>query len=622
VATTASEGAQAPWDPAQNQWFKDRPVIILPDADQVGRKHAQKVARALDGVAASIKVVDLYPERSDGHDVFDWLQADRVGVRLVKACSAAPTWEPPPAEESKGDGSDASDDELITELAALPKLQYEKRRVEAAKKLGIEVSRLDRLVAEARGDRERKDQEPTLYDHWCVEPCEEPVDGGVLLQAIMDRIRAHVVMSEYHAIAVGLWIIFTWVHEQAVHSPLLMVTSPQANSGKTTLLGLINFLVRRSVQSVSISGPALFRSIEKWAPTFVIDEADTVLANNEDLKEVVNSGWTRGQNVIRCHPVTLEPQPYSTFAPKAIGMKGRKLPDTTLSRAIIIAMKRKRPDEKADDFDYVDNESLAQLRQQLLRFALDNCDAVATATPEIPEGFHNRTRASWKILLAIADQIGGEWKTLARKAAIEIEEVHNTFFDPSLGTQLLADIREAFADASAISSATLVAELVEDPEKPWATYGKSGKPITQKQLAALLKDYGIEPKTVRVPGSTPKGYTRADFQDAFERYVPSISPKTAFSSATSATNNEINELDGKSTRHNDPLWRMEKGEKDVSDQGCGGVADENPNFGPAGCATEARVCAQCHGRPDGTEQLCTVGDHDVWLHRECQRFYR
>ena len=111
VATTASAGAQAPWDPALNQWFKDRHVIILPDADQVGRKHAQKVAGALDEVVASIKVVDLYPERSDGHDVSDWLHADRVGVRLVKACSAAPTWEPPPAEKSKADGSDASDDE-------------------------------------------------------------------------------------------------------------------------------------------------------------------------------------------------------------------------------------------------------------------------------------------------------------------------------------------------------------------------------------------------------------------------------------------------------------------------------------------------------------------------------
>jgi hypothetical protein len=120
--------------------------------------------------------------------------------------------------------------------------------------------------------------------------------------------------------------MLTWIHETAaVHSPLLLVTSPEANSGKTTLLGMIAYLGRHSLLSVSITGPALFRSIERWHPTFAIDEADTVLVNNEDLKEVINSGWTRGQNAIRCDPDTHEPRPYSTFCPKAIGMKGRRI---------------------------------------------------------------------------------------------------------------------------------------------------------------------------------------------------------------------------------------------------------------------------------------------------------
>jgi len=142
--------------------------------------------------------------------------------------------------------------------------------------------------------------------------------------------------------------MFTWVHDKvAVHSPILLVTSPEPNCGKSTLLGVIGYLVRQSLVSVLIKGPALFRSIEKWHPTFVIDEADTALVNNDDLKEVVNSGWTRGPTVVRCHPETLDPCPFSTFAPKAIGMKGRNLPDMTLSRTIIIEMQRKLAGEKA-----------------------------------------------------------------------------------------------------------------------------------------------------------------------------------------------------------------------------------------------------------------------------------
>jgi Protein of unknown function (DUF3631) len=165
-------------------------------------------------------------------------------------------------------------------------------------------------------------------------------------------------------------------------------------------------LVRRGVSSVNITGPALFRSIEKWKPTFIIEEADTLLTNNDDLKEVVNGGWTRGETVIRCDPETNEPRPYSIFCPKAVGMVGRKLPPATLSRAIIIAMQRKRPDEVTDDFDYIDHDGFNELRSQLARFAADHIEALAKAKPEVPSGFHNRVRANWLLLLAIADRTG------------------------------------------------------------------------------------------------------------------------------------------------------------------------------------------------------------------------
>ena len=52
VATTASEGAAAKWAPELTPYFKDRHVVILPDADRPGRAHAEKVAKAINGVAA------------------------------------------------------------------------------------------------------------------------------------------------------------------------------------------------------------------------------------------------------------------------------------------------------------------------------------------------------------------------------------------------------------------------------------------------------------------------------------------------------------------------------------------------------------------------------------------
>jgi hypothetical protein len=83
-------------------------------------------------------------------------------------------------------------------------------------------------------------------------------------------------------LAVALWIMFTWVHETAAtHSPILLLTSAQPESGKSTTLGLIKFLAPRCVASVEISEAALYRAIQVWRPSFAIDEFDSVLFGDD-----------------------------------------------------------------------------------------------------------------------------------------------------------------------------------------------------------------------------------------------------------------------------------------------------------------------------------------------------
>jgi hypothetical protein len=301
----------------------------------------------------------------------------------------------------------------------------------------------------------------------------------------------------------------------------------------------VNFLARRSLQSVDISGPALFRSIAKWQPTLIVDEADDALADNPDLRSVINSGWTRGQGVIRCHPDSHEPELFSTFAPKVVAMKGRNLPDTTLSRSLIITMKPRRasdPKEHAADFNHCDTEAFARLRSQVMRWAADNAGALAKAAPEIPPGFHNRRRANWVPLLAIAEAGGGEWKKAGWKAALTIEAVADTF-DPSIGVEFLRAVRAVFAAGNKewITSPDLNDNLVADETAPWATYNK-GKPISQRQVAKLLRPYGIRPKTIRLEdGSYPKGYLRKWFTDVFDRFCTPSSTQTLDSSFHTST---------------------------------------------------------------------------------------
>jgi hypothetical protein len=521
TATCNSEGADngkgGKWTPELNQHFKDRHVYIIPDNDAQGRAHAQHVARQLNPVAGSVRIVEL-PGLPVRGDVSDWLKGDSAGARLAKLATAAPLW-----ELSAEKISAASDEELIIGLAELPRLDYAKRRKDMAEALGIGVGELDKIVALARGDGKK----PTvpLYAHWNVEAASEPIDGGILLGAIRETIQRYVFITEEQATAVALWVAFSWLHEHegaVTHSPILFVTSAEKDSGKTTLLGVLNFLTRRSLQSVDISGPALFRSIAKWQPTLIVDEADDTLADNPDLRSVINSGWTRGQGVIRCHPDTHEPQVFSSFAPKVVGMKGRKLEDTTLSRSIIITMRPKRandPKEHVADFDHLDNATFARLRSQLMRWTQDNADALAKVMPEIPAGFHNRRRANWRTLLMVAEAGGGDWKKEGWQAALAIEAVAETF-DPSIGVQLLGAIKGAFEarGMDRITSAGLVEDLLADETAPWATYNK-GKPISQRQVGNLLKPYGIKSKTIRLDnGSFPKGYLLEWFTDVLSRF--------------------------------------------------------------------------------------------------------
>jgi putative DNA primase/helicase len=423
------------------------------------------------------------------------------------------------AEQGTAADHPGRDDEaFIAALAGLSEFEYQLQRCGAARALGLRVTMLDKLVFAKRSPQ----PEPPLFAWWEVEPSAEPVDAEVLLTRIVGRIRSHVVIPDDAARIATLWTVMTWVHEQAaIHSPILLVTLPEPNSGKTTLLGVLSFLVRRSLRTAGVSAAALYRAVEKWEPTIMVDEADTAFIDNDDLRRVVNSGWTRGEGVLLCDGDNNEPRVFPTFCPKALGMKGRKLPDTTMSRTIVIEMARKRPSERAIDFQYVDDAGLAELRSDLARFAADNADRLQKARPILPEGFENRRAANWQLLLAIADTAGKEWAWKARAAA---EKIAGAPMSESVGVDLLADIKKAFkskSDPDCFPSRQLIESLTADPESRWCEWGRDRKHITQKQLAGLLREYQIISTTVHpIDQSAAKGYRRLDFEEAWARYLP------------------------------------------------------------------------------------------------------
>ncbi len=143
------------------------------------------------------------------------------------------------------------------------------------------------------------------------------------------------------------------------------------------------------------------------------------------------------------------------------------------------------------------------------------------ATPALPDALNDRATDNWEPLLAIAELAGADWADKARAAAKALSGDEATG-DEEEGVPLLFDIRAAFDDCKldAIFTKTLIDILIADEERPWASFERTGKAITGRQIARLLKPFGIISGTVRVGSETAKGYYRAAFEEAFHAYLP------------------------------------------------------------------------------------------------------
>jgi hypothetical protein len=462
VAATCNAGGAKKWKKEHAAFLKDADVVLLPDNDGVGFEHTNLVGLSLSGIAKRIRVLVLPGLRPKG-DVVDWAEAGGTREQLYAALETAPPFKPLEPEEIDQRAADeradakAREDELLAKLEkAEPGLAYRRQRGEVAKELKVTPTDIDNEL------RRRREDAP-LFGHWVVEPWPDPVDGDALIRDIIRKIRRHVVCSLDDALVIALWIVFSWVHEDAaVHSPLLLITSAEPESGKTTTLSIVSYLAPRAIASVEISKAALYRAIQLWKPSFVIDEFDTVLSSSDDdkaeLRSVINSGHVRGQGVLRCVTDEHRPEMFSTFSPKSVGMIGRKLPPATLGRCIVVELRRRLTNETIERFAHQDDAELNDLRRRLRRWAMDNADALRGEVA-MPPNFDNRRADNWRLLFAIADLSSGgeEWGDMARTAAVAIEGSSET---SSISVRLLVHIKRLFDEdkCAAFLSATL----------PWA----------------------------------------------------------------------------------------------------------------------------------------------------------
>jgi hypothetical protein len=231
----------------------------------------------------------------------------------------------------------------------------------------------------------------------------ETVAPGEVFSAIHHLFSTYVdFRSEIESKILTLWVIGTYFYTMFPAYPYLTLNGPK-NSGKSTVLRLLQPLAFNMITTSDPTGPAMFRLIHQTGCTVGIDEAERY-HNPKDpammqIKQLLNSGYKHGMPAIRLIGENMKPQTFDVYSPKVMAaIMG--LEDVLASRCIAIPMRRtdkKMPSFPAD-FDG------AALRHQLYSLALTQFQPIFTnyfARPDLHK-LHNRSGELWSPLVALA----------------------------------------------------------------------------------------------------------------------------------------------------------------------------------------------------------------------------
>lgn len=284
------------------------------------------------------------------------------------------------------------------------------------------------------------------------------------------------------------------------------------------MLDLLHETVALPLSTANATASSIFRVIELASPTLLIDEADTFLKDNDELRGVLNSGHRYNGHVLRTVGDDTSP---ADLPPSRLWRSPRLA--TFLIRCKTVPFPCgshvENPTKLLRYSGLTGSNTCTNLASKAARWASDNEHALRASDPATGTLF-NRVADNWRPLLAIADLVGGNWPRRAREVA-ETAAAEREDFEQSIRVLLLSEIRKLFddLDEKRLPSSILVEHLNRLEGRPWADW-RNGKGMTTNQLARQLRHFGISPGQLKFAGDhNLRGYERHQFEDAFSRYL-------------------------------------------------------------------------------------------------------
>ena len=545
VATTNPGGINK-WRKEYDEFFRGADVVVVSDNDPQlkdketgklkfhpdgrpmlpGQDHAAKIAKRLSKVAAHVRVIMFEGVK----DLSEWVAAGGTREQMDALIDQAldqvkqPSSEEAPEQEPEEEEQAIDPDAEIERLMGLSDLEYERQKKGAAKKLGVSFSYLDRLRKAEHAKADNKPGQTISFPK--IEPWPDEVTGAALINDITTAIGNHIIMPAHCRDLCALWVVHSYVFRRFMISPKLWVRSIVRGSGKTTLLDVLKHLVCRPYTTESITKAALFRIIDAYHPTLLINEVDRFVGEDEELIGLLNASHRYDGMVTRTVGDDFEVRGFSVYSAIALSGIGG-LAATLADRSIITELQRRRASEQITPLRVGRTGHLDELRRRIVRWVADHESRIAERDPILPQELFNRGGDNWVTILAIADEAEGEWPERARRAALTANAHAAADDSASLIELLLRDIRDVFAEQSGdlmgevtIGSAELADDLAAKLGRPWAEMGRSRKPLTQNRLARMLKPLAIAPEQIKFgPQDSRKGYRLNHFREAFNRLL-------------------------------------------------------------------------------------------------------